>query len=69
MKFFLTLKKFANILIKDILVSSYGSTEQTNDKKSVDLDRTVNLYELDSITAYTKMNNLHLKKEITMERE
>lgn len=48
MKIFSTLKKVANILTEGVPVSHSGSTEQSNCKKTVNFDETVNSAKLDS---------------------
>lgn len=65
MYFFLTLKKVVNVLTEDILVSCSRSTEQTNDKKSMDLNGTANFVETES-DAQVKANDLQLRKEISL---
>lgn len=48
MKNFLTLKKIPNILTEDIPIAHSRSSEQTNYKKIVNFDETVNSAKLDS---------------------
>lgn len=62
MKFFLNLNKVTHVLFEDILVVSFGSTELTNGKTTMDSYGTLNSSGLDSSTK-AKAYDLQLMKE------